>query len=207
MIYRRTAPLLWAPALGLLLGGCDSLRTTPPPVQDSSPQTATSVIHVRAGQQFTPSCTIVQTGTTIEWRNLTPSTAIAMVSTAAPYELSSPALRDPYNSIPAETSDECALRTADGCMQAVPFSFWRHTFNAPGIFDYKDPNGGSAIVSQTTYGMPPGPTQSGSAATGTVCVRPTPDSTACAQVCCTGEVTGECPTGVSCVNGRCGGVS
>ena len=188
-----------------LLATCDSQRQDPPPVQDSSDQVATSVVRIHAGQAFTASCLIVELGATVEWRNLTPSTAISVVTIAPPYELSSPALRDPYNLVPPERSDECVLRNSDGgCLAAVPFSYWRHTFPVAGVFDYHDASG--TTTSQSVYGMPPGP-QSTSAATGTVCVRSSASSTDCDQVCCTGAVAGECATGVTCSSGRCGGVS
>lgn len=189
-----------------LLGSCDSQRTDPPPAQPSSPQPATSVVRIRAASPFTPSCVIVEVGATIEWRNLTPRTSISVLSVSGSRELSSPALRDPYNPVPVETSDECVLRDITGCVAAVPFSFWRHTFTTPGIFDYRDPSG-SAVASQGGYGLPPGPQTSGSAAVGTVCVRSTPGSAECDRVCCTGTVVDECGPGVTCVSGRCGGVS
>jgi hypothetical protein len=200
LFLRLSCPFL----LGLL-STCNSQRLDPPPVQESSAQVATSVVRIRSGQSFTASCLIVETGATVEWRNLTPGTSLSVVNMDPPYELSSPALREPYNLVPPELSDECVLRSPDGCLAAVPFSFWRHTFLTPGVFDYHDASGATA-TSQSEYGMPPGPSST-SAATGTVCVRSAAGSTECDQVCCTGAVAGECATGVSCVAGRCGGVS
>lgn len=205
MKSRSAIPLVLPLAL-LLFTTCDSQRTSPPPAQPSSEQPASSVIRIRAASSFTPSCIIVESGATVEWRNLTPSTAISVVSVSNNSELSSPALRDPYNSVGAQTSDECVLRDNTGCLAAVPFSFWRHTFTTPGIFDYRDASG-SAVASQTGYGLPPGPPSTGSAAVGTVCVRATPDSTECDRVCCTGSVINECGPVIACVSGRCGGVS
>lgn len=204
-------PTLWRASVLLCLGGlvtCDSLRTDPPPAQPSSEQPATAVIHIRSAQPFTPSCMIVETGATIEWRNLTPRTAISVVSVTGTPELSSPALRDPYNSVPEASSDECVLRDSSGCLAAIPFSFWRHTFTRPGVFDYRDASG-SAVATATVgeYGMPPGTATSSSAATGTVCVRSSPSSTECDRICCTGSVINECGPVLSCISGRCGGVN
>lgn len=190
------------------LAACDSVRSSPPPAQASSEQAATGVVHIRAAQPFTPSCMIVETGATVEWRNLTPGTAISVVSVGGATELSSPALRQPYNTVPAESSDECVLRDSSGCLAAIPFSFWRHTFQKTGIFDYHDASGSAvAATTQGEYGMPPGPQTSSSAATGTVCVRSDRSSTECDRVCCTGTVVNECGTGLTCISGRCGGVS
>ena len=190
------------------LASCDSVRNSPPPAQPSSELAATQFVHIRAAQPYTPSCMIVEVGATVEWRNLTPGTAISVVSVGGTTELSSPALREPYNTVPPEKSDECVLRDSSGCLAAIPFSFWRHTFDKPGIFDYHDASG-SAVATTSTgeYGMPPGPQVSGSAATGTVCVRSDRSSSECDRVCCTGSVINECGPVLSCVSGRCGGVS
>jgi hypothetical protein len=189
-----------------LAWSCDSQRSYPPPAQPSATAAASTVVHVRSGQSFTPACLLIETGATVEWRNLTPDTSISMLSIRPPYEISSPALRRPYNSVSSEQSDECVLPGPSGCQAAVGFSFWRHTFNAPGIFDYHDISGSIVALPVTSYGMPPGPSTSGGAGVGTVCVRPTTDSPACDKVCCTGTVAGECAAGVSCIAGRCGGV-
>lgn len=200
----RAALLL--PLCGLL--SCDSLRTDPPPVQPSSEQAATGVVHIGSAQPFAPGCMIVETGATIEWRNLTPRTSISVVSVATSPELSSPALRDPYNTVTPEKSDECVLRDSSGCLATIAFSFWRHTFTKAGIFDYRDASGGGSTATTVgEYGMPSGPQQSGSAATGTVCVRANSSSTECDRVCCTGTIAGECGPLLSCVSGRCGGVT
>lgn len=197
--------LALALAVGLL-GSCDSQRSDPPPAQPSSTQPATSVVRIRAASPFTPACVIVEAGATIEWRNLTPRSPSSVVSVGGSRELSSPALRDPYNSVPVDTSDECVLRDSNGCVAAVPFSFWRHTFTTPGIFDYRDASG-SAVAAVGGYGLPAGPQTSGSAAVGTVCVRSSVGSTECDRVCCTGTIANECGPAVACVSGRCGGVS
>lgn len=194
----------WALWLGAG-GGCGSLRSDPPPAQPSADAMATAVVRTKAAQPFAVSCLIVEPGATVEWRNLSPSTALSVVSTKAPFELSSPALRDPYNLVAPEHSDECAVSGTQSCILAVPFSFWRHTFNVPGIFDYHDASGG-VVTAQVSYEMPAGAATSGAAATGTVCVRPV-GSAGCNHVCCTGSLPDECELGVTCVAGRCGGVS
>lgn len=205
---------LWLPllsgALALLLMACDSARPLPPPVQESSQSAATDLVHTSAGKPFTSSCLIVDLGATVEWRNLSPRSQISMVSTAAPYELSSPSLTLPYNGVAPEQSDECARRDGDTCAERAPFSFWRHTFKSPGVFDYRDSSGGGAAAVTTGtygYGMPSGPTTpTASVATGTVCVRAA-DGSGCSKVCCIATRTDDCATGVSCISGRCGGVS
>ena len=131
---------------------------------------------------------------------------MSVVSVAAPYELSSPALAAPYNLVPPERSDECLRRSGAECIEAAPFAFWRHTFRAPGIFDYRDTTSGSAVSTSYSYGLPAGPTPAASTATGTVCVRTSLGSSECDKVCCLGNVEGECAPGVACVSGRCGGV-
>ena len=204
MNLRPAVPLVLSLWLGTF-ARCDSVRSDPPPAQPSSDQVATSIVRGKAAQAFTASCLIVEPGTTIEFRNLTPGSALSIVSTKAPYELSSPALRDPYNLVPPEKSDECALRSADSCVVPVPFSFWRHTFNVTGIFDYHDTSGGT-VQATAAYGMPAGTTTSAAAASGTICVR-TLGSTDCNHVCCTGTLPDECALGVTCVSGRCGGIS
>ena len=103
-------------ALALL--ACDSERQTPPKVQLSSLATPTAIVRVQSGQPFTASCLIVSVGETVEWRNLSPRTAISVVSTREPYELSAPALSMPYNFVPPESSDECTVRTNVVCVPA-----------------------------------------------------------------------------------------
>jgi hypothetical protein len=196
-----------APLLALALLSCTSERGTPPPVQPSSPEAPSVIVRGGRGQAFAPTCLIVEVGATVEWRNLTPLLPVIVLSAAAPYELSSPALAAPYNVVPPERSDECVRRTEDGgaCAEARPFSYWRHTFAVPGIFDYRDTSGG-VVSSGYSYGMPAGTPVAASAATGTVCVRQGITSKACEQVCCIVGQAGACAPGVSCVGGRCGGV-
>ncbi len=197
-------PLLLALGLGLL-PGCDSERLAPPPAQPSSDRPATGVVRSKTAQPFTSSCLIVEPGATVEWRNLSPTTALSVVSTKAPYELSSPALRDPYNLVTPDRSDECAATGPEGCIVAVPFSFWRHTFTTPGLYDYRDGSGGM-VAAVVGYGMPAGSATSSGAASGTICVRE-PGAPGCTHVCCTGSLPNECDVGVTCISGRCGGVS
>jgi plastocyanin len=190
----------------LCLAACGSVRQSPPPVQPSSTEPATAIVRVQTGQAFKSACLIVEVGATVEWRNLSPRSGVSVVSTAAPYELSSPALAAPYNLVPPERSDECLSRVGTECIEAAPFAFWRHTFRAPGVFDYRDATSGAAVSTSYSYGLPAGPTTAPSSATGTICVRESLASTQCQRVCCLGNVEGECGPGVTCVAGRCGGV-
>jgi hypothetical protein len=192
----------------LLVGGCTSVRTDPPPVQPSSTAAATFVITVSQGGIFTPPCTIVQTGATIEWRNLTPLLPIDMVSTAAPFEISSPALLSPYNEVPPSQSDMCAVIVDGICTEKQAYSYWRHTFKNAGVFDYFD-SVGTAVAppASNEYGMPTGSTTT-TAISGTVCVLGSANSDACNPVCCiTGSAVNQCPAGVMCIGDRCGGVT
>lgn len=196
-------------ALALL--ACDSERQTPPKVQLSSLATPTAIVRVQSGQPFTASCLIVSVGETVEWRNLSPRTAISVVSTREPYELSAPALSMPYNFVPPESSDECTVRTNGVCDEPIPFVYWRHTFTVPGVFDYKDASGSTVAVSNNSdgdvYGMPGGATATTvttAGGTGTVCVPGAGND--CTQVCCTNNQINQCAVGVSCIAGRCGGV-
>lgn len=203
-----TRPLLFSIFGSMVfLGACGSARKTPPAAQPSSMAAASSVVRVKTGTSFTGACVIVNAGDTVEWRNLSPRASVIVLSVREPYELSSPALLSPYNFV-AESSDECTSRENGVCKEPIPFSFWRHTFSTPGIYDYQD-QGGSATTTTGgyAYGLPPGPTTtSASKGTGTVCVRG--EGQACEQVCCTGLVAGgECAAGVTCVSNRCGGVA
>jgi hypothetical protein len=186
---------------------CGSVRVTPPAVQDSAPEPATAIVRVQTGQPFKNACLVVELGATVEWRNLSPRTAVSMLSVRAPYELSSPALLGPYNLVPVERSDECVRREGASCVEALPFSFWRHRFTQLGVFDYRDASGGAVATTGYSYGLPAGPSTPSSAATGTVCVRSSFGSPECDGVCCLGTVAGECAPGVACINNRCGGVS
>ncbi|MFO0577331.1 MAG: hypothetical protein U1A78_25270 [Polyangia bacterium] len=200
--------LLSIAACGALvcLAACGSVRQAPPPVQESSSEPASAIVRIQTAAPFKAACLIVEVGATVEWRNLSPRSGVSVVSVAAPYELSSPALRAPYNLVPPEQSDECLRRVGAECIEAAPFSFWRHTFGAPGVFDYRDATSGTAVSTSYSYGLPAGPTTATGAATGTVCVRESLGSSQCQKVCCLGNVEGECEPGVTCVAGRCGGV-
>jgi hypothetical protein len=208
---RRARPLL---ALALVFAGtggataCGSVRQAPPPIQPSSPEAATAIVRVQSGQPFKNACLVVELGATVEWRNLSPRTAVSMLSVRAPYELSSPALIAPYNLTPVERSDECVRREGASCVEALPFSFWRHTFRELGVFDYRDASGGAMAATGYSYGLPAGPSPTTSTtATGTVCVRSAFGSSECDGVCCLGNIAGECAAGLTCINSRCGGVS
>jgi hypothetical protein len=134
-----------------------------------------------------------------------------MVSVAPPYEISSPALLAPYNEVPPAQSDECAQLAADGsCIEPLPFSYWRHTFQTVGTFDYYDSTGtvSAQAVTGGEYGMPSGTQAAATMATGTVCVSSSAAGTECNQVCCqVGGSANQCATGVMCLGGRCGGVT
>lgn len=164
------------------------------------------MVRVERGAPFAPACLIVELGTTVEWRNLSPHAALVVLSVRVPYELSSPSLRAPYNFVPPAQSDECDQRVNGVCVEPEPFSFWRHTFNAPGVFDYQDASGSAAsgmLGDGDEYGLPPGPV-SASGGSGTVCVRGPGND--CEKVCCTGSQPDDCAPSVKCVAGRCGGV-
>lgn len=205
-----TRPLFFSivPLSALMLGACGSARKTPPTAQPSSTNAANAVVRVKTGSSFTAACLIINAGETVEWRNLSPRSSLIVLSVREPYELSSPAMLSPYNFVLPESSDECAVPKKDGvCEDPIPFSFWRHTFQAPGIFDYQDQSGSAMTTAGGySYGLPPGPMMTtASKGVGTVCVRG--EGQTCEHVCCTGLVAGgECATGVTCVSNRCGGV-
>lgn len=195
--------------LGLALAACSSVRDEPPPITPSAPELPVATVRVSRGASFSPSCVVINPGDTVEWRNLTPRTAIAALSTTEPYEISAPALLAPYNTLDITGSDECVRHEEDGaCAEAIPFSYWRHRFDVPGVFDYRDPSGGASGGSGGTseYGLPVGPTMTVSAALGTVCVR-SPAGAApkvdCAAVCCISAQPETCGADRVCVNGRC----
>lgn len=194
----------------LLLAACGSERRDPPPIQESSTAAATAIVRVTRSQPFSARCVIIERGATVEWRNLTPHTAISMVSVREPFEISAPALAAPYNWVAPEGSGECAQSSAGVCLVPAPYSFWRHTFRSVGVFDYRDPSGGAGSGTTTYgYGLPPGTTSTATGtstgpATGTVCVRGGLDGNECSQICCMQD--SDCAPGVTCVSSRCGGV-
>jgi plastocyanin len=182
------------------------VRTSPSLAQPSSSDAATAIVRVQKGAAFSSACLTVEVGATVEWRNLTPSSSIIVLSVRDPYEMSSPSLMLPYNVVPTESSDECTEKVNGSCVPAtaMAYSYWRHTFTAAGIFDYVDQAGSSTTGGGTySYGLPAGPTSS-SGGKGTICVRG--DGVDCGKVCCAGLVAGECGPTVTCVSNRCGGV-
>lgn len=204
----KTAQLLTA-ALAAISLSCGSVRSQPPPAMPSAPELPVATVRVSRSAAFSPSCVVLNPGDTLEWRNLSPHTAISVLSSMPPYEISSPALLVPYNTVDLTSSDECVRRSADGsCAEALPYSYWRHRFLSAGVFDYQDASGGASGTSSGAtdeYGMPVGPVTTG-AASGTVCVRGASGAAAavdCATVCCVAAKPEACGAGKTCVSGRC----
>lgn len=155
----------------------------------------------------------VRIGHTVEFRNFNPDipadiTAIAGPDGADP--LYSPNLMKPYNYVgrDAPDNDICELRSADGCAQRPHYSFWRYTFEVPGVYDFIDSQSGEPgrkIVDPyygtvTFVGIDP------SSPFGTVCVRDE-NGDGCDAVCCSAD--GDCESGQRCFRsevdavGRC----
>lgn len=184
--------ILWC----AVLCGCGSSREFPPAATPSSERPADVVVRGGLSRPLTPACVIVPVGATVEWRNWTPDFALTPVSARPPYEISAPALREPYNFVERERSEDCEERDAAGaCIERAEYSYWRHTFLSAGVFDYRDlPVGEAALEKQLVQ------------TTGTVCVQGSGSD--CVQVCCdpaSASMT-QCAAGVQCLAGRCGGV-
>jgi len=98
---------------------------------------------------YRPTCSdTVRVGQTVEFRNFSPDiaanvTAIALPPDAPP--LYSPNLVKPYNYVARQDADNklCESTAADGeCIQRPHWSYWRYTFDEPGVYDWVDTNAG-----------------------------------------------------------------
>jgi hypothetical protein len=171
--------------VALLAGACN----TPPDlplVQHSSAAAADHVVTLGADGRVGAPCLRAWTGDTVEWRNLAPDVPTNVTSLGAPVELYSPSLVAPYN-----------LREVSEGGAVTRWSFWRHTFARPGVYEYYDTNQGDPgrKVVDPYYGTVTFVGLSDDVATAVVCVEE-PGSGLCDNVCCTRP--SECPSQQCC---------
>ena len=187
-------------ALGLtapLVSACDPLEEiqTQPFVQasaDAQPRWRVSINRIRDGVflPYRPRCFEIDIGETVEFQNFLPDVPTNVTSIGAPAPLYSPNLVWPYNYVTADDpdDDQCEATVEDPCEERVPYSYWRHTFETPGAYDWVDTNQsspGRQVVDPyygtvTFIGIDP------NSPIGTVCVR-NADGTGCEGVCCTSD--------------------
>ena len=185
-------------------------------VQDSStkiPEWTIDINRVRNSvyRSYAPRCLdTVRIGQTLEFRNFMPDVPSNVSSIAGPSPLYSPNLIKPYNLI-SETDASNTLCDVHGdvaCAKRPTWSYWRHTFTKPGVYDWLDTNQstpGRKIIDPyygtvTYVGMDP------NTPFGTVCVT-NDDETGCENVCCVKDQ--DCKSGETCFKketesiGRC----
>jgi hypothetical protein len=205
----------FASACLLLLFACDEMQSTPfvQTSDEAEPRWRIDINRVRDGiyLSYRPRCMDeVRIGHTVEFRNFLPDVPANVTSISAPSPLYSPNLVRPYNFVgPDDPSNTlCDVETEEGCTLRPTWSFWRHTFELPGVYDWLDTNQGSPgrkVVdpyygTETFIGIDP------DSPLGTICVRQD-DGTGCEGVCCTTDA--DCPGGNSCTKsdleaiGRC----
>jgi hypothetical protein len=191
------------------------LRTTPP-IQASStesPRWQIDINRVANGifRSYAPRCLDgVRAGHTVEFRNFLPNVPANVTSISGPEPLYSPNLVRPYNYVsptdPANTL--CDVSQGDTCLVRPNWSFWRYTFQRPGVYDWLDTNQGTPgrRVVDPYYGTVTFVGIDPDSPLGTVCVT-NDDGTGCEQICCTADA--DCGRGTRCFKsevdavGRC----
>jgi len=167
-------------------------------VQHSADEAADKTVTISKEGEFQPACVDVNAGQVVEWRNFNSTLPTNVTSLGEPAELFSPNLTEPYNLCDADDG-------APSCGGEL-FVYWRHQFEAAGLFEYLDTNtaSGGRVVRDEYYGTVTVVGLPDTASTGAVCVAGTkPDGTAqtCDDVCCVTALT--CPDGMDCINQRC----
>jgi hypothetical protein len=216
----------WLPILTLATAAagtfvaCDSRRFQQTPfVQDSAEAEARykiSMNRVVNGRfrSYLPRCRAgVRVGETVEWRNFLPDVATNVTSVAAPpgASLYSPNLVTPYNYVGPddEDNDVCDATDEDGaCIERPAFTWWRHTFERPGVYDWIDTNQGEPgrQVVDPYYGTVTFIGTDPNTPIATVCVEDESGG-GCESVCCQSDA--DCLGDTTCVRdegeavGRC----
>ncbi|MDH5672163.1 MAG: hypothetical protein OEZ06_08440 [Myxococcales bacterium] len=152
-------------------------------------------------------------GHTVEFRNFAPQIPANVSSLASPEgatPLFSPNLVRPYNYVGRSDSDNdiCETRGDDGCEQKAHYSYWRHTFEIPGVYDYIDTNAGEPgrKVVDPYYGTVTFVGIDPNTPFGTICVEDEAGE-GCLGVCCADD--SDCESGQVCMRsavdaeGRC----
>jgi hypothetical protein len=164
---------------------------------------------------YRPRCLdTVRAGHTVELRNFQPDVPANVTALASPdgvTPLYSPNLMWPYNYVGRDDPDNdlCEIVAVDrSCSQRPHWSYWRYTFEAPGVYDWIDTNSGGAgrQVVDPYYGTVTFVGLDPSTPFGTVCVQDELGG-GCDSVCCFTDA--DCQAGQSCFRstvdavGRC----
>lgn len=198
----RTADLLRLAAVagGLGLGtaqACDPIedfQDTPFVAKsaDAEPRWTVAINRVREGvyTSYRPRCLEVRLGQTVEFRNFQPDIPANVTGLEPPAPLYSPNLVWPYNYVASDDPDNdvCDEFVAGECTSRPPFSYWRHTFDVAGAYDWLDTNQGEPgrRVVDPYYGTVTFVGIDPDSPLGTVCVLAA-DGTGCQSVCCTSD--------------------
>ncbi len=191
-----------------IVAACDPIASfqANPPIQksaDAAPRWTVDVNRVVNGiyASYRPRCLEIREGHTVEFRNFLPEIPTNVTAISSPATLYSPNLVRPYNYVgPGDEENTlctAAERESDAC---PPYSYWRHTFETVGVYDWIDTNQGEPgrkVVdayygTETFIGVDPDSPQS------TICVIGD-DPSVCEGVCC--ETDADCLGGTSCQKG------
>lgn len=201
-----------------LVAACDSSRFQQTPfIQDSaseSPRWTVDINRVRDGvfHTYAPMCTDdVRLGHTVEFRNFLPEVPTNVTSISSPegVYLYSPNLVRPYNYVAADDPDNdlCDSLENGVCKARPAYSFWRHTFDVPGVYDWIDTNQGEPgrKVVDAYYGTVTFVGTDPNTPIATICV-PDEDGAGCESVCCSSDA--DCLGNTTCIKrgqalGRC----
>lgn len=207
--------------LALALAACgDGAPQQTPYVLDSAESAARWTIDLNriidgVYRTYRPRCIDnVRIGHTVEFRNWNPDIPANVTSLAAPEgaaTLFSPNLVRPYNYVGRTDPDNKLCERTDSagkCVERPRFSYWRYTFELPGVYDWIDTQAGEAgrKVVDPYYGTVTFVGLDPNTPIGTVCV-PERDGTGCEAVCCADD--GDCASGQRCFRsevdavGRC----
>lgn len=179
---RRCITTFAAALVAAWVPGCQAQMEGPQVQPSATADPGGNIVPITSEGTFGLPCLVIDVGETVEWRNEAPDLAANVTSLGEPPELYSPSLVEPYQ-----------LRELDG----AEFSWWRHTFESPGVFEYYDTNQGEAgrKVVDPYYGTVTFVGISDDVRTGVICVEE-PDSDQCAGVCCV--KASDCPSSQCC---------
>jgi hypothetical protein len=179
---------------------------------DAEPRWTVDINRVQDGvfAAYRPRCFQVRKGHTVEFRNFLPEIATNVTGLDGPAPLYSPNLVRPYQYVGPDDPDNplCEATAGGVCVARPAFSYWRHTFEVAGTYDWLDTNQGTPgrkVVdpyygTETFIGIDP------DSPLGTICV-PEDDGFGCEGVCCASDA--ECTGKTRCFKsefdaiGRC----
>lgn len=161
---------MWGAAAALMVAGCQAQIEGPLVQVSSTGDPGGNIVAITPEGAFGPPCLVIDVGETVEFRNESVDLPANITSLGEPVELYSPSLVEPYN-----------IAELDG----APFSWWRHTFESAGVFEYYDTNQGEAgrKVVDPYYGTVTLVGIADGVRTGVVCAEE-PGSNQCDGVCC-----------------------